>query len=115
MIEVLSPARGDFRPLGCGWFIREKRHISADSSEKLSEKYTAPSPYKAQGCRYHSFMVYFSNLRRVGCAEEFGRKEPSTFQSHYPKGLPRRYYRLTPMGRTVSETAWANPYFALYG
>jgi len=94
---------------------REKRPINPDNIDRLAEKYLARLPYKAQGCRFHSFVVYFSNIQRLGWVEATGREEPSSFQEHYPPGPPRRYFRLTEAGRGASETAWANPYLALYG
>jgi len=94
---------------------REKRPINPDKIERLTERYVTRMPYKAQGCRFHSFVVYFSNIQRLGWVEATGREEPSAFQEHYPPGQPRRYYRLTEAGRKASETAWANPHLALYG
>lgn len=94
---------------------REKRSISPDNIERLTKKYLAGMPYKANGCRYHSFVVYFSNLQRLGWVEPTGREEPSAFQSNYPPGPPRRYFRLTEAGRKASDAAWANPHFTLYG
>lgn len=93
---------------------REKRGISPDNIERLTERYVARSPYKASGCRYHSFVVYFSTLQRLGWVEPSGKEEPSTFQDHYPPGPPRRYYRLTQAGREASDRAWSNPQLALY-
>jgi len=94
---------------------REKRPINPDNIERLAERYLGRMPYKAQGCRYHSFVVYFSNIQRLGWVEATGREELSAFQEHYPAGQPRKYFRLTVAGRGASETAWANPYLALYG
>jgi len=94
---------------------REKRPINPDNIDRLAERYVARMPYKAQGCRFHSFVVYFSNIQRLGWVEATGREEPSAFQEHYPPGQPRRYFRLTEAGRAASEIAWANPYLALYG
>ena len=94
---------------------REKRAIDPDEIERLFEKYSARMPYKARGCRYHSFVVYFSNLQRLGWVELSGWEEPSSFQDNYPPGPPRRYYRLTDAGRAASDAAWANPHLALYG
>jgi len=93
---------------------REKRAVSPDNIEKLAQKYQARMPYKAQGCRYHSFVVYFSNLQRLGWVEPTGREEPSAFQDNYPAGQPRRYFRLTDAGRAAPDAAWANPLVALY-
>ena len=93
---------------------REKRLISPDNIERLTEKYVARLPYKGHGCRYHSFVVYFSNLRRLGWVEPSGYEEPSAFQSNYPKGPPRRFYRLTPAGLSAGEEVWSNPNLTLY-
>ena len=94
---------------------REKRSIDPANIEKLAEKYLTRMPYKAQGCRFHSFGVYFSTIQRLGWVEPTGQEELSSFQERYPPGPPRRYFRLTDAGRTASETAWANPHRALYG
>ena len=92
-----------------------KRSIDPDNIDRLAGKYLAHMPYKAQGCRYHSFVVYFSTLQRLGWVEPTGQEEPSAFQGNYPPGPPRRYYRLTVAGQQASDTAWANPHLALYG
>ena len=94
---------------------RQRRPINPDNIDRLAERYQARMPYKAQGCRYHSFVVYFSNLQRLGWVEPTGLIETSAFQEHYPPGQPRRYYRLTPAGLSAGERAWLNPYVALYG
>lgn len=94
---------------------REKRYIEPVNIEKLTARYLSRMPYKAQGCRYHSFVVYFSTLQRLGWVELTGQEEASAFQGNYPPGPPRRYYRLTESGRMASDTAWANPQLALYG
>jgi hypothetical protein len=94
---------------------REKRPINPDNIERLTERYLARMPYKAQGCRFHSFVVYFSNLIRLGWVEATGQEEPSEFQDHYPPGPPRKYYRLTQKGKEAGDAAWANPHRALYG
>jgi len=94
---------------------REKRSISPDNIERLTEKYLSHMPYKAQGCHYHSFVVYFSTLQRSGWVEPTGKEEASAFQDHYPPGPPRRYFHLTDAGRAASDAAWSDPQFALYG
>ncbi len=93
---------------------REKRPIDPDNIENLAKRYLARMPYKAWGCRYHSFVVYFSNLQRLHWVEPSGYEEPSSFQSNYPKGPPRRFYRLTPAGLSAGEEAWSNPNLTLY-
>lgn len=94
---------------------REKRSIDPENIESLTERYLVRMPYKAQGCRFHSFVVYFSNLIRLGWVEATGQEEPSEFQEHYPPGPPRKYYRLTQKGKEADDAAWANPHRALYG
>jgi hypothetical protein len=94
---------------------QEKRSINPDNIEKLAERYLSRMPYKANGCRFHSFIVYFSNIQRLGWVEFTGREEPSAFQEHYPPGPPRKFFRLTEAGRRASDTAWSNPHLALYG
>jgi hypothetical protein len=95
--------------------IRERRFIDPDKITELANRYLAHMPYKAQGCRFHSFVVYFSNLQRLGWVEPTGREEPSAFQDHYPPGPLRRYFRLTELGQKASDAAWSNPLLALYG
>lgn len=93
---------------------REKRPISPDNIEEFTKLYLARMPYKARGCRFHSFVVYFSNLQRLGWVEETGREEPSAFQDHYPPGPPRRYFRLTETGKAAPDYLWADPRKTLY-
>ena len=94
---------------------REKRSINPENIEGLTRRYLARMPYKANGCRYHSFVVYFSTLHRLGWVQPSGREEASSFQQNYPPGPPRRYYRLTQTGREAGDADWANPHLALYG
>ena len=94
---------------------REKRTISPEKIERLAEVYLARTPHKSTGCRYHSFVVYFSNLQRLRWVELTGKEEASAFQDHYPEGQPRRYFRLTKAGREAGDAAWSNPLLALYG
>ena len=94
---------------------RERRLIDPDRIEKVSRSYLARLPYKAHGCRFHSFVVYFSTLQRLGWVEATGFEEPSAFQDNYPPGPPRKYFRLTGAGRGAGDAAWSNPHLALYG
>jgi len=93
----------------------KKRAISPDRIERLTEIYLHRIPYKTTSCRYHSFVAYFSNLQKLGWVEESGIEEHSAFQDNYSKAQPRKYFRLTAVGRAASEAAWANPFAALYG
>ncbi len=66
---------------------REKCLISAERIERLTARYLHQTPYKSSSCRYHSFVVYFSNLQRLGWVEDSGVEEPSAFQDNYPRRL----------------------------
>lgn len=94
---------------------REKRSFDPEIITQLRDEYLARMPYKAQGCRYHSFVTYFSNLIRLGWVEPSGKEEPSAFQTNFGQGQPRRYYRLTAKGIKAGELAWADPLRTLYG
>jgi len=93
----------------------EKRSINPENIENLTERYLARMPYKAQGCRYHSFVTYFSDIQRLHWVEPTGKEAPSSFQDHYLLGQPRRYFCITKAGKEASDDAWANPHRALYG
>jgi len=93
---------------------KEKRRISPERIEELTRYFLERIPYKLTCCRFHSFVVYFSNLQRLGWVEPTGKEEPSMFQDHYPPGPPRRYFRLTEAGKAAPDAEWSNPLFTLY-
>lgn len=93
---------------------REKRSINPDKIDELFQRYLARLPYKAQGCRYHSFVTYFSTIQKLGWVEFTGKTESSSFQDNYPEGQPRKYFRLTATGIAAPNYLWANPHKALY-
>jgi hypothetical protein len=94
---------------------RQKRGINPDNIERIAENKVKRIPWKSSGARYHSFVIYFGNLRRLGWVEESGVEERSSLQDHYPEGQPRKFYRLTDAGMAAPESDWADPYAALYG
>ena len=94
---------------------RQRRSINPDNINMLFGKHLSRMPYKATGCRYHSFVTYFSTLERLGWVEPTGREEPSSFQERYSSGQPRRYYRRSKAGYGASDDAWSNPHATLYG
>jgi len=87
---------------------------TVEEMEVRMQHHLSRIPYKGTACRYDSFIVYFSNLKRLGWVEATGREEPSAFQAHYPEGPPRRFYRLTKRGTTASDEAWSDPLATLY-
>ena len=94
---------------------REKRSIKPDNIEILTKKYLERLPYKSRGCRYHSFVNYFSTIQKLAWVEPSGVIEPSAFQEHYSGGKPRIYFRLTSKGKSASDEQWSDPRKALYG
>ena len=94
---------------------REKRAIDPERIEKLVVRHLKNLPYKSTGARFHSFIVYVSNLQRLRWIEFTGQEGRSVFQGNYPPGPPRRYFRLTEAGRAAPDSAWRNPQAALYG
>jgi hypothetical protein len=64
--------------------------------------------------RYHSFLMYFSVLKRLSWVEATGETEPSAIQSNYSEAPERTYYRLTKKGMEAPDELWDNPLFALY-
>jgi len=94
---------------------KEDRPIDPEKIASLTEKFLERIHYKSMGCRYHSFITYFSNLQKLGWVEPSGVIEPSAFQDNYPQGEPRIFYRLTVAGRQAPDKLWADPRKALYG
>ncbi len=64
--------------------------------------------------RYHSFLMYFGVLKRLGCVEVTRETEPSAIQDNYPPAPRRVYYRLTRQGKEAGDDLWSNPLFTLY-
>jgi hypothetical protein len=94
---------------------KEKRLIDPTNIEDLIKRYLERLPYKSRGCRYHSFVKYFSILKKLDWVEPSGVVELSTFQDNYPEGSPRIFYRLTPSGWSAPDQLWTDPRRTLYG
>ncbi len=93
----------------------QKRPINPENIDKFTQRHLSLIPSKSTSCRYHSFVTYFSNLQRLSWVEATGKVEQSAFQDNYPRGQPRRYFRLTAAGVAATDAAWANPRLTLYG
>ena len=74
--------------------------------KRLSRKFTH--------MRYHSFLMYFGVLKRLGWVEVTSEVEPSAIQDNYPAAPQRTYYRLTKKGVGAGDELWSNPLFTLY-
>ena len=94
---------------------KAKRAINPDNIETLTRKHLEKIPYKTWGCRYNSFVHYFSMLQKLGWVEPSGIVENSAFQDNYAQGQPRIFFRLTDKGKSAPDSQWANPHKALYG
>ncbi len=96
---------------------RIKTGLGAYTELEYAERvdwYFQSIPYKLVKCRYHSFVVYFGMLKKLGWVEPTGQEEASTPQSYYEGFEPRRYYRLTTAGIEAPDWKWSNPHRILY-
>jgi hypothetical protein len=94
---------------------KENRLINPVNIETLTKQYLERLPYKSKGCRYHSFVKYFSIIKKLGWVDLSGVIEHSTFQDNYPESSPRIFYRLTLSGWSAPDHLWADPRRTLYG
>jgi len=95
---------------------RELPPLTAEEEDRLTAYYLERIPSKLTRMRYHSFLVYFGMLKRLGWVEPTPeREERSTIQEYHPPAPPRRYYRLTAAGRAATAVDLSDPMKALYG
>jgi hypothetical protein len=106
----------------------EGRPIEPDEIDRLTESILARLPYKTSKCRYHSFVVYFANLRRLGWVEWVGDKpmvaewgdqllsirvaprRDTARESAVIQGGTQRVYRLSERGRSPEMAVlWDDP------
>jgi hypothetical protein len=84
----------------------EAEDIYQRELKKVSRKFTH--------MRYHSFLMYFSVLKKLNWVEPTGTIEDSGFKDNYPGAPSRVYYRLTEAGKAAGDDLWSNPLFTLY-
>ncbi len=103
--------------------ISAGRPLTPGQVEERRDYYLSRIPYKSTRMRYHSFLVYFGMLKRLGWVEATGETETSTVQEDMAlrpgerqraTGQPRIYYRLTDRGRKASTAELSDPITALY-
>jgi hypothetical protein len=94
---------------------KEGRPINPENIDLITRRLFDRMSYKAHGCRYHSFVIYFSMLQKLLWVEPTGQEETSEFQDNYPQGQPRKYFRITEAGKYAGNDDWANPHKTLYG
>ena len=90
---------------------------------KRREYWTGCYPLGRCRMRYHSFLIYFGLLKRLGWVEPTGNEEPSVAQEmmalepeeeRRATGQPRIYYRITSAGQQANQEVVSNPLMALY-
>lgn len=66
------------------------------------------------GMTSSSFYKYLGQLKRLGYIEFSGHVEPSQIQKYFPSAPPRRFIRLTALGRIANLEDLADPIMTLY-
>ncbi|MFC2032074.1 hypothetical protein ACFLUS_01695 [Chloroflexota bacterium] len=88
--------------------------VTEDDAERIYERELKRVSRKFTHMRYHSFLMYFGVLKRLGWVEVTGQTEMSSIQDNYPPAPERTYYRLTKQGIEAGDELWSNPLFTLY-
>jgi len=88
--------------------------VTEEKAEGIYERELKKVSRKFTHMRYHSFLVYFGVLKRLGWVEATGQTEASTIQDYHPPAPDRVYYRLTEKGIRAGDELWSNPLFTLY-
>ena len=88
--------------------------VTEERGEEIYQRELKRTSRKFTHMRYHSFLIYFGVLKRLGWVEATGQTEASGIQDNYPDAPNRVYYRLTPKGKKATEDVWSNPLFTLY-
>ncbi len=88
--------------------------VTEEDAESVYQRELKRVSRKFTHMRYHSFLMYFGVLKRLGWVEETGDTEASSIQDNYPPAPSRTYYRLTEVGKQAGDDPWSNPLFTLY-
>jgi hypothetical protein len=88
--------------------------VTEEDAEKIYQRELKKVSRKFTHMRYHSFLMYFGVLKRLGWVETTEETQPSSIQDNYPQAPSRIYYRLTEAGIKAEEEFWSNPLFTLY-
>ena len=88
--------------------------VTEEQADKIYERELKRVSRKFTHMRYHSFLMYFGVLKRLGWVEVTGKTVPSAIQDNYPPAPQRTYYRLTKKGIEAGDEFWSNPLFTLY-
>jgi hypothetical protein len=88
--------------------------VTEEKAEEIYQRELKKVSRKFTHMRYHSFLMYFGVLKRLGWVEATSETEASGIQDNYPNAPGRIYYRLTQKGRKATDELWSNPLFTLY-
>ena len=88
--------------------------VTEEEADRIYERELKRVSRKFTHMRYHSFLMYFGVLKRLGWVEATNETEPSAIQDNYPPAPERVYYRLTQEGKDAWDESWSNPLFTLY-
>ena len=83
--------------------------VTEEEAERIYQRELKRVSRKFTHMRYHSFLMYFGVLKRLGWVEATGENEASGIQDNYPSASSRIYYRLTQKGRAATNELWSNP------
>ncbi len=88
--------------------------VTEEDAATIQERELKRISRKFTHMRYHSFLMYFGVLKRLGWVEPTSETEPSAIQDNYSEAPARTYYRLTKKGIGAGLELWSNPLFTLY-
>ena len=94
--------------------VVSKIDVTEEQAERILEQELKKISRKFTHMRYHSFLMYFGVLKRLGWVEFTRETEPSAIQDNYPPAPERTYYHLTKKGIEAGDEPWSNPLFTLY-
>ena len=88
--------------------------VTEEQANTIYERELRRISRKFTHMRYHSFLMYFGVLKRLGWVEATGKTEASAIQDNYPPAPERTFYRLTTKGIEAGDGPWSNFLFTLY-
>jgi hypothetical protein len=94
--------------------VLDGKDVTEEQAEKIYDRELRRISRKFTQMRYHSFLMYFGVLKRLGWVETTDQTEVSSIQENYPPAPERTYYRLTEKGINAGDDSWSNPLFTLY-
>lgn len=94
--------------------VVKKVDVSEAEAEEVYQRELKKVSRKFTHMRYHSFLMYFSVLKKLNWVAPGGETESSGIQDNYSSAPSRVYYRLTAAGKAAGDELWSNPLFTLY-